>query len=140
MKIKAIRKSQFTLIELLVVIAIIGILAGILLPAISSSMNEAKKTRAKSECVQIAMAVAAYQADYGVVTTDFAVLDGGNPRGKKYYVGGNHDNPWGDGQYTIQADDSCSFTSTVTGDTVNAPAEVSTTYTWGGTSGSITSQ
>lgn len=67
MKNKTIRKSRFTLIELLVVIAIIGILTGILLPAISGSMKEGKKTKAASTARQIAMAVEAYMSEYGTL-------------------------------------------------------------------------
>lgn len=71
------KKSNFTLIELLVVIGIIGILVGILLPAISGSNKEAKKTKAKSQVMQIAQACAAYRAEFGTnvisgeVQTDF---------------------------------------------------------------------
>lgn len=117
------KRNQFTLIELLVVIAIIGILAGILLPAISSSVNEAKKTSTKSDCVQIAMAVASYNVDYGGLallpnedSQNFnslarTVLNGthadwrtNNPRRKKYYdTGVDMVNPWGK-EYTIQVD------------------------------------
>ena len=55
----------FTLIELLVVIAIIAILAGLLMPAVSSAQKSAKKTTAKNQVVQIATAITAYETEYG---------------------------------------------------------------------------
>jgi prepilin-type N-terminal cleavage/methylation domain-containing protein len=55
----------FTLIELLVVISIIAILAGLLLPVVSSVMNNANKTSAKSTEQQIVAAVKNYETEYG---------------------------------------------------------------------------
>jgi prepilin-type N-terminal cleavage/methylation domain-containing protein len=57
--------SGFTLIELLVVISIIAVLAGLLLPVISSVMQNAHKTEAKSTEMQIVAAVKNYYTEYG---------------------------------------------------------------------------
>jgi prepilin-type N-terminal cleavage/methylation domain-containing protein len=63
-------KSAFTLIELLVVIAIIGILAGLLFPAVNGALDSARKAQAKNDVVQIATAVTAYETEYGRLPPD----------------------------------------------------------------------
>jgi prepilin-type N-terminal cleavage/methylation domain-containing protein len=59
------RLTGFTLIELLTVIAIIAILMGLLFPAINAVKENAKKTQAKSDVMQIVAAVKAYHTEYG---------------------------------------------------------------------------
>ena len=55
----------FTLIELLIVIAIVVILMGLLFPAFRGVQDQAKKTQAKNDLVQIVTAVNAYYTEYG---------------------------------------------------------------------------
>jgi len=57
-------KSGFTLIELLVVIAIIGILAGLLLPAIAAARRYAVIVKARNDVKQIETAWRAYYTEY----------------------------------------------------------------------------
>jgi len=63
------KSTAFTLVELLVVISIIVILAGLSFPAVNGALDSAKKTHTKSNAVQIAAAVSAYEMEYGKLPT-----------------------------------------------------------------------
>ena len=111
--------KRFTLIELLVVIAIIGILAGLVFPALGVVRNNAKKSKASSECQSLKTAIIMYESEFScwpaktsgssdalVSSTDYIemckILTGENSKKMVFYeVGVGYDDnkgildPWG---------------------------------------------
>ena len=113
---KTSSSKRFTLIELLVVIAIIGILAGLVFPALGTVRNNAKKSKANSECQSLKTAIVMYESEFscwpgtagskdGLVTNYVEmckVLTGKNSKKMVFYeVGVGYDenkgilDPWG---------------------------------------------
>ncbi len=65
-------RRGFTLIELLVVIAIIGLLMGILFPAINGVIKTVKRNQARTDALQIAAAINMYWNEYGRLPVEIA--------------------------------------------------------------------
>jgi len=62
--------GAFTLIEMLTVIAIIGVLAGLIVPAVVSSIRQARIKAAENDIHNLALALEAYCADWGCYPPD----------------------------------------------------------------------
>ncbi len=68
-------KRAFTLVELLVVIVIIGLLMGLLLPAVNGVRRSARKAAAAIEISQLDFALKSLKEKYGEYPPDFADVD-----------------------------------------------------------------
>jgi prepilin-type N-terminal cleavage/methylation domain-containing protein/prepilin-type processing-associated H-X9-DG protein len=85
---KSVARPGFTLIELMVVIAIIAVLIGMLLPAVNSAREAARRARCCDNLMQLAIALESYDSTHetlppGVVNATGPIVD--QPQG--YHFG-----------------------------------------------------
>jgi prepilin-type N-terminal cleavage/methylation domain-containing protein/prepilin-type processing-associated H-X9-DG protein len=95
------RRAGFTLIELLVVIAIIGIVVALLLPAVQTAREAARRTSCMNNMKQVALATQMFHGTYNKLP--YAVLDyQPNETTASYYTGLIQILPFLEGDYVAQ--------------------------------------
>ena len=71
-------RAAFTLVELLIVLTVIGILVGLLIPAITGAMGTARELAIRTEMVQIEQAIEKFKTDYGFYPPSFEQFNRGS--------------------------------------------------------------
>jgi len=78
-------KTGFSLIELLVVVTILGLMTALLLPAVQSAREAARRIQCTSNLKQLGLGLQQYETGYGVYPPSMVLSGKGNTT---YWVGG----------------------------------------------------
>jgi len=80
------RRSAFTLIELLVVISIIGMLLGILLPAVSAGREAARKSQCANNLRQVGIGILSFSSTHNQFPTGSTLIPRNGRAGLSWHV------------------------------------------------------